>query len=157
MSAAIEHGREFSDVEKEIQVLGLRLFTNRGRGLVARALRNQPFTKSMKKGITRDGYDYVDINVLYVDMPFNSGTIKGFFRRSDDGPGGKIYRLGLIWCHLPELKVDEQEAPFNNKADLAMADDEDRTQLEEDRRNAAVERDKALAAAQEVSSNNFKS
>ncbi|KAL9115746.1 MAG: hypothetical protein Q9227_000114 [Pyrenula ochraceoflavens] len=93
-SASIEHGRRAG--EKDSQVLGLRLFTNRGRGLIARALHSEPAGEG---GMIRDGVTYEKVGVLYLDVPFNSGTIKGFFGRSDDtSQSGRIWRLGVVWC-----------------------------------------------------------
>ncbi|KAF2743081.1 hypothetical protein M011DRAFT_529339 [Sporormia fimetaria CBS 119925] len=129
-SASIEHGVEHKESVKEgetkekkitetshTQILGLRLFTNRGRALVARASKSEIIDKGI---VIRDGVTYKDVNVTYIDAPFHSGSIKGFFGRSNDGTDGtegKIFRLGLIWCKMPEVKADEAESQF------AAADD----------------------------------
>lgn len=80
------------------QVLGLRLFTNRGRAMIARALKSEPGDKGT---VVRDGVKYESVSVLYMDLPFHSGSIKGFFGSSDDGSGGRIFRLGLTGAVCP--------------------------------------------------------
>ncbi|KAJ5150900.1 uncharacterized protein N7482_010152 [Penicillium canariense] len=102
-SASIEHGRRVGETHS--QVLGLRLFTNRGRGLIARALHSEPGStpgstgSEPRKTIVRDGVPYENVSVLYLDVPFNLGSMKGFFGRSDDAPqSSKIWRLGILWC-----------------------------------------------------------
>lgn len=101
-------------------MLGLRLFTNRGRGLIARALHSEPGEKGM---VIRDGVAYENVSVLYMDIPFNSGCIKGFFGRSDNISDGKIYRLGIIWCRLPEMTANEAEAQFTDTGDTVDSED----------------------------------
>lgn len=104
-------------------MLGLRLFTNRGRNLLARALRSETKRENDRDIVTRDGVTYEDVKVQFMDMPFNSGTIKGFFGRSEDAAAGKIYRLGIIWCRMDELKPDETETDFKNVRDSVDLDD----------------------------------
>ena len=152
-SAAIEHGRDENDNGKEepLQVLGLRLYTNRGRSFVARALQSKSITLANgKPGVERDGYNYANVNTVYVEMPFNSGTLKGFFGRSDDDSGG-IFRLGIIWCQLPELSAAEEETPFDVDADMELADDDDREELQEHQRKKIEDLEKKLKNAEEVS------
>jgi hypothetical protein len=63
------------------------------------------------------------VRILYIDMPFNSGCIKGFFGRSDDSSDGKIFRLGIIWCRLPEITAEEAEAQFTDTGDSVDSED----------------------------------
>lgn len=123
-SACIEHGKRKTTKEGEVtrtQVLGLRLFTNRGRALIARALKS----KSNEDGsiVTRDDIEYENVKVSYIDMPLSSGSIIGFYGKSDDGLDGKIYRLGLIWCKMPELTVADAEVPFADVGDTVDSED----------------------------------
>lgn len=118
------------------QVLGLRLFTNRGRSLIARALHSDTTDKGL---VTRDGVIYEEVKVQYMDMPFNSGTIKGFFGRSDDSGDGKIYRLGVIWCRLDDLKPEEAEADFTTAEDVVDLDDLALLQKDQTTGNKALE------------------
>lgn len=73
---------------------------------------------------------YENVSVLYLDVPFSSGTVKGFFGRSEDSSGGKIFRLGLIWCRMPEMTSDEAEGRFGDVADTV--DSEDLAELQKD-------------------------
>ena len=131
------------------QVLGLRLFTNRGRSLIARAFQS----KLGENGIViRDGVAYENVSVLYMDLPFNSGSIKGFFGRSDDGSDGKIYRLGIIWCRLPEINAEDAEVQFTDTGDAV--DSEDLALLQKDQAfssKSLKETQQKLIAAQKVS------
>ncbi|KAJ6000014.1 hypothetical protein N7481_000423 [Penicillium waksmanii] len=136
-SASIEHGRRLG--EKYSQVLGLRLFTNRGRGLIARALHSEPGTAPAdsgakdaepKKTIVRDGVPYEMVNVIYLDVPFNPGTVKGFFGRSDDSSqNAKIWRLGIVWCRTAQ-PADDTTEHFGDAGD--MGDSEDLALLQKD-------------------------
>jgi hypothetical protein len=136
-SASIEHGRRLG--EKNSQVLGLRLFTNRGRGLIARALHSVPGTAPAdsgakdaepKKTIIRDGVPYENVNVSYLDVPFNPGTVKGFFGRSDDNSqSAKIWRLGIVWCRTAQ-PADDTTEHFGDAGD--MGDSEDLAILQKD-------------------------
>lgn len=126
-SASIEHGKQKGKDNETMptQVLGIRLYTNRGRGLIARALRSEPG----EKGIAiRDGVTYENVSVLFMDVPFNSGSVKGFFGRSDDSSDGKIYRLGIIWGRLPEVAADEVEVQFADTSDTIDREDLEETQ-----------------------------
>lgn len=102
------------------QILGLRLFTNRGRALIARALKS---TSGENGVVVKDGVSYESVNVLYIDVPFPLGTLKGFFGRSDDSGEGKIFRLGVIWGSLPEAIGDEVEQEFLDISDTVDAED----------------------------------
>lgn len=124
------------------QVLGLRLFTNRGRALIARALKSTPGDNGT---VQRDGVTYEKVNVLYLDDPFSSGTLKGFFGRSDDGAEGKIFRLGIIWGRLPEVTAEEAEGQFLETTDTI--DGEDRAILQTD---ALQQMQQKLNAAQKA-------
>ncbi|KAH9874036.1 hypothetical protein IAQ61_004664 [Plenodomus lingam] len=134
-SASIEHGKRKGENMPK-QVLGLRLFTNRGRSLIARALHSDTTDKGL---VTRDGVIYEEVKVQYMDMPFNSGTIKGFFGRSDDSGDGKIYRLGVIWCRLDDLKPEEAEADFTTAEDVVDLDDLALLQKDQTTGNKALE------------------
>jgi hypothetical protein len=109
------------------QVLGLRLFTNRGRHLIARALHSEVGPDG---AVIRDDVTYEDVKVQYLDLPFNAGTLKGFFGRSDDYGEGKIFRLGLIWCRTVETTITDAEAAFTDSGD--MVDGEDLALLQRD-------------------------
>ena len=102
------------------QVLGLRLFTNRGRSLLARALKSELGGNGT---VVRDGATYENVAVLYMDVPFNSGTLKGFFGRSDDSSSGKVFRLGIIWGRVPEMTAEEAEAQFAATSDTVDSED----------------------------------
>jgi hypothetical protein len=149
-SASIEHGKQ-KVKDKEMmptQVLGLRLFTNRGRGLIARAFHSEPGEKGI---VIRDGVAYENVSVLYMDVPFSSGSIKGFFGTSDDSADGKIYRLGIIWCRLPEMTAEETEAQFTDTGDTV--DSEDLAILQKDQtagNKSLQEIQQKLTAAQKV-------
>jgi hypothetical protein len=128
-SVSIENGREKApektDKEKmstmmPTQILGLRLFTNRGRALIARALKSTPGEKGI---VVKDGVTYENVSVLYIDVPFSSGTVKGFFGRSDSGADGKIFRLGIIWGSMPEMTADESEAQFVDTMETVDSED----------------------------------
>jgi hypothetical protein len=84
-----------------------------------------------------------------MDCPFSSGSIKGFFGRSDDGPDGKILRLGIIWCRMPEMTSQETEAQFADTGDTV--DSEDLTLLQKDRTNLRETKDELLAAQNRIS------
>ncbi|KAI1181656.1 hypothetical protein F5B17DRAFT_436517 [Nemania serpens] len=128
-SVSIEHGREKApektDKDKTstmmpTQILGLRLFTNRGRSLIARALKSTPGEKGT---VVKDGVTYENVSVLYIDVPFSSGTLKGFFGRSDSGADGKIFRLGIIWGSMPEMTAEESEAQFVDTTETMDSED----------------------------------
>ncbi|RYN93450.1 hypothetical protein AA0119_g9487 [Alternaria tenuissima] len=118
-------------------VLGLRLFTNRGRHLIARALHSQLGEKSGV--VVRDGVTFEDVKIQYIDLPFSSGTLQGFFGRTDD-QNGKIYQLGIIWCRLAETKASDAEVAFTDSGDVV--DSEDLASLQKDQ----TEGSKTLAA-----------
>jgi hypothetical protein len=149
-SVSIEYGRKKNDnndqTSSPTQVLGLRLFTNRGRALIARALRSEQVEKGT---VIRDGVTYEDVSVLYMDCPFSSGSIKGFFGRSDDGSDGKIFRLGIIWCRMPEMTTEEAEAQFADTGDTV--DSEDLTLLQKDRTTLREAQERLLAAQNRIS------
>ena len=127
--------------EKSSQVLGLRLFTNRGRGLIARAFHSEPDLTN--KTIVRDGVEYENVSVLYLDVPFSLGSIKGFFGRSNDNAqSSRIWRLGLVWGRIAEEFVDDAAEHFGDTGN--MIDSEDLALLQKDQTTG---RDK-LAAAQ---------
>jgi hypothetical protein len=136
-SASIEHGlpqvsaSTASGSAKESAparlVLGLRLFTNRGRHLIARALHSQLGDKSGV--VVRDGVTFEDVKIQYIDLPFSSGTLKGFFGRSDD-EAGKIHQLGIIWCRVDETKATDAEVTFTDSGDVV--DSEDLASLQKD-------------------------
>jgi hypothetical protein len=102
------------------QVLGLRLFTNRGRNLIARALHSEV---DSEHAVIRDGVTYEDVKVQYLDPPFNSGTLKGFFGRSEDESNGKIFRLGIIWGRASGTTAADEEAAFTDSGDVADGED----------------------------------
>lgn len=157
-SASIEHGRRVG--EKNSQVLGLRLFTNRGRGLIARALHSEPGSipappgstnSEPQKTIVRDGVPYENVNVLYLDVPFNPGSIKGFFGRSDDdSQTSKIWRLGIVWCRAAEGAAADTAEHFGDAGDVI--DSEDLALLQKDQNTGSKslrDTQSKLAAAQE--------
>jgi hypothetical protein len=108
-------------------VLGLRLFTNRGRHLIARALHSELGEKSGV--VIRDGFTFEDVKIQYIDLPFSSGTLKGFFGRSDDATG-KIHQLGIVWCRLAETNASDAEVTFTDSGDVV--DSEDLVSLQKD-------------------------
>jgi hypothetical protein len=114
--------------------------------LIARALRSEQVEKGT---VIRDGVTYEDVSVLYMDCPFSSGSIKGFFGRSDDGSDGKIFRLGIIWCRMPEMTPEESEAQFADTGDTV--DSEDLTLLRMDRIILREAQEKLLAAQNRIS------
>ncbi|KAI1266124.1 hypothetical protein F5Y18DRAFT_435050 [Xylariaceae sp. FL1019] len=154
-SVSIEHGREKAPTPTQengkqkiaammpTQVLGLRLFTNRGRALIARALKSTPGEKGV---VVKDGITYENVTVLYVDVPFPLGTLKGFFGRSDDEADGKILRLGVIWGSLPETVGDETETDFIDSSDTV--DSEDLALMSTTNNKSLHELQQKLAAAQ---------
>ncbi|KAI1321093.1 hypothetical protein F5Y16DRAFT_417104 [Xylariaceae sp. FL0255] len=156
-SVSIEHGKEKApepveeDGKKKMaammptQILGLRLFTNRGRALIARALKSAPGEKGI---VVKDGVTYESVNVLYIDVPFPMGTLKGFFGRSDDEGDGKIFRLGVIWGSLPETTGDEAEAEFLDTSDTV--DSEDLALMSTSNNRSLQEMQQKLAAAQKA-------
>ncbi|KAI0147799.1 hypothetical protein GGR57DRAFT_475869 [Xylariaceae sp. FL1272] len=156
-SVSIEHGKEKAPEPTEengkkkmapmmpTQILGLRLFTNRGRALIARALKSTPGEKGV---VVKDGITYENVNVLYVDVPFPLGTLKGFFGRSDDETDGKILRLGVIWGSLPETVGDETEAEFLDTSDTV--DSEDLALMSTSNNKSLNEMQQKLAAAQKA-------
>jgi hypothetical protein len=101
-------------------VLGLRLFTNRGHSLIARAIKSEIGEKGV---VVRDGVPYKDVKVQYMDMPFNSGSIKGFFGRSDDGEKSAIHRLGLIWARSDKSIPRDVETDFAASSDIVGSED----------------------------------
>ena len=94
MSGSIETGTR--DGYPEHTVLGVRLFTNRGRSMLAEA---QNSTLTAEGTVTNNGIEYRDHQVHYFDCPFSQGTLKGFFGRSIDSSaaGHGVLRLGFIW------------------------------------------------------------
>ena len=148
-SACIEHGTRKAKEKDEVrrtQILGLRLFTNRGRALIARALKSKPGESG---SVFRDDVEYENVKVTYVDMPLSSGSIIGFYGRSDDGSDGKIYRLGIIWCKMPELTAADAEVPFADTGDTV--DSEDFALLKKDQTDGTKTLQNQLATAQKVS------
>ncbi|KAI1109969.1 hypothetical protein F5Y14DRAFT_444299 [Nemania sp. NC0429] len=122
-SVFIEHGREKApetSTTTPTQILGLRLFTNRGRSLIARALKSTPGEKGI---VVKDGVTYENVNVAYFDVPFNSGTLKGFFGRSTTGADGKILRLGIIWGSMPATTAEESSAEFADSVETVDSED----------------------------------
>lgn len=114
--------------------------------MIARALQS----KSGEKGsVIRDGVEYENVKVTYVDMPFNSGSIIGFYGKSDDSAEGKIHRLGLIWCNMPALTAADAEVPFADTGDTV--DSEDFALLQKDQTAGTKSLQDKLAAAQKVS------
>lgn len=111
----------------------MRLFTNRGRGLIARALQslehtipadpNDKFPEPKKLNV-RDGVNYENVKVLYLDVPFNLGSIKGFFGRSDDdSKTSKIWRLGIVWCRNAEQPVEDMAMHAGDAGDVVDSED----------------------------------
>ncbi len=99
-------------------MLGLRLFTNRGRSLIARPLHSDLGGGGI---VIRDGVNYEQVKILYMDVPFQPGSIKGFFGRSDDGDDGKIYRLGIIWSS--ETATSDVETELTDTIDTIDSED----------------------------------
>lgn len=84
-----------------------------------------------------------------MDMPFNSGTIKGFFGRSDDSADSKIYRLGLIWARSNKLDANETEVKFAETSD--MVDSADFATLQKNQTAGTKNLEDKLSATQKVS------
>lgn len=140
-------------------MLGLRLFTNRGRGLVARALHSEPGTAPADSGakdaqpiktIVRDGVPYENVGVTYLDVPFNPGTIKGFFGRSEDNSeSGKIWRLGIVWCRAGE-SVDDTAEHFGDTGDVIDSEDFALLQKDQSTSTKSLEDTKAELAKMQI-------
>lgn len=133
-AASIEYGKEVGDSKPE-QILGLRLLTNRGRSLNARSLKTVPGENGTA---VKDDFTYEKVHVHYLDGPYNSGTIKGFFGRSDDN-SGKILRLGLIWGRVPEMSEDETHGQYVETADAVDGEDLALLQKEQIARNQTLQ------------------
>jgi hypothetical protein len=86
----------------------------------------------------KDDFTYEKVHVHYLDGPYNSGTIKGFFGRSDDN-SGKILRLGLIWGRVPEMSEDETHGQFVETADAVDGEDLALLQKEQIARNQTLQ------------------
>lgn len=134
-AASIEYGKELSKDSKPEQILGLRLLTNRGRSLNARSLKTLPGDNGT---VVKDDVTYEKVHVHYLDGPYNSGTLKGFFGRSDDN-SGKILRLGLIWGRVPEATEEEAQGQFVETADAVDGEDLALLQKEQISRNQTLQ------------------
>ena len=97
IAGSVEVGTEV-DSPNAKRVVSLKLFTNRGRSLVAEA-RKKTSLEDNKKQL--DDVEYRDISVSSWDTPFGNGSLRGFWGRSVDNPGSEgIHRLGFIWGDL---------------------------------------------------------
>ncbi|KAK6339825.1 hypothetical protein TWF718_009215 [Orbilia javanica] len=88
------------------RITALRLYTNRGRTVVAQAEGWKEAARD-RKG-KRGGVEYEKLTLKHYDPPFEKGFIKGFWGRQDDSitddERNGIWRLGFIWGN-------EQEPP----------------------------------------------
>ncbi|KAI9835476.1 MAG: hypothetical protein M1837_003785 [Sclerophora amabilis] len=79
----------------EPRVTSLKLYTNRGRGLLGQA-KDRRF-QGGRNGV-RDGIEFKDLLTTSWDTPIADGYVKGFWGRSDESlNAGGIWRLGFIW------------------------------------------------------------
>lgn len=123
-SACIEHGKRKitkKDEEMRTHVFDLCLFTDRGRTLIAQALKS----KLIEDGgiVTRDNIEYEKVKVSYVNLRLSSGSIVGFSGKRDDEVDGKIYLLCLIWCKMPEWTAADAEVPSADAGDTVDSED----------------------------------
>lgn len=79
----------------DLRVLSVRLYTNRGRRLIAQA--NQNDVKAPGE-VEKDGVLYERVQTTHTDCLLSKGTLKGFFGRADEttSQAGGILRLGLV-------------------------------------------------------------
>ena len=95
IAGSIETGTPTTGADKSVCITTLKLFTNRGRSLVATA-KEDGFTSD--NSALRDGVEYTGLTTTTVDSPLKAGFIKGFWGRSNEKRNsGRIYRLGFVW------------------------------------------------------------
>lgn len=102
IAASIETGSGPEDGE-EIRVLSLKLYTNRGRQLSGTADNSSP----LGGAYNRDGTLYKNVKTTYFDTPFQNGSLRGFWGRSEEKTvsGGAIWRLGLAWGDVGSVSL----------------------------------------------------
>ena len=95
IAGSIEVGTPAAGADTATCVTSIKLYTNRGRSLIATAQENRIITDTSAR---RDGVEYSGLGATSWDSPLISGFIKGFWGRSNEKRGnGKIYRLGFFW------------------------------------------------------------
>jgi hypothetical protein len=107
ISASLEVGKS-ADGPAEPRVIGVVLYTNRGRTLKARA---NACSYEAERGHVRDGHVYTDVHEKTFDTPLVGGRLTGFHGRYD---ATGLWRLGFIWgrrtqdgCHECDLAKDQ--------------------------------------------------
>ncbi|EME41203.1 hypothetical protein DOTSEDRAFT_55095 [Dothistroma septosporum NZE10] len=104
---------------QELRVIGILLYTNRGRSFVGQAS-SCSYDKESNKHV-RDNNEYHDVQTKFFDAPIKDGTLKGLFGRADHDA---IWRLGFIWGDLGrDEKYDgsENSAPIDESLDPITA------------------------------------
>ncbi|KAM5358857.1 hypothetical protein ACJZ2D_014916 [Fusarium nematophilum] len=100
-------------VELEPRILGMKLFTNRGRSLVAES---KVFEDSTSQKIQERGSrKFTDVRMTEFDPVMDNAWIKGFWGYSRNGSRGDekdgLWRVGVIWGNnlKPEFVPDTEE------------------------------------------------
>ena len=109
---------------KSAQILAVRLFTNRGRQLLGQAHQSEIEESATSGKLIKDGVRYEQISNIYFDSPFDKGTLKGFYGRSDDSSSSTtgICRLGLIWGAQTNDQISSGSSMIPIANELVYAD-----------------------------------
>lgn len=95
IAGSIEVGTPVTGADTAKCVTSIKLYTNRGRSLIATANEDRFITGTSAR---RDGIEYSGLSTTSWDSPLISGFIKGFWGRSNENrDNGRIYRLGFFW------------------------------------------------------------
>lgn len=135
IAATVETGKEGEPSSSETtpppepRITRLKLYTNRGRQLVAEDAPGQLDDMDIKPVDKRGPRSFIDLNVTHFDPTMDNSFIKGFWGYSKNGLNGMledgIWRLGVIWGN----NLTPEEPP--------NSDDEEETDNEKDKGKTA--------------------
>lgn len=110
----------------EARITRLKLYTNRGRQLVAEDAPRALDDFALKTSDTRGPRYFNDLTVTHFDPIMDNSYIKGFWGYSKNGQNGMledgIWRLGLIWGNEltpevpPEVPAEDEKKGDDKKA-----------------------------------------
>lgn len=106
IAGSIEVGTPVTGGDTARCVTSIKLYTNRGRSLIATAKEDRFISETSSR---RDGVEYNDLITTSWDSPLISGFIKGFWGRSNERrDNGRIYRLGILWGDIVPVSLNPE-------------------------------------------------